>query len=120
MKATEGNPSFGTGKPSPAEEALGAFAPKLVELTDQVLFGDIWKRPGLSPRDRSLITLSALIALNRTEQLGFHLEKGMDHGLTREEIVEAITHLAFYAGWPCGMSAAGAAKNLFARRTRSS
>src|SRR5437667_6426858 len=81
------------------------FAPKLVELTDEVLFGDIWERPGLSKRDRSLVTVSALVSLYRTDQLRSHLRRAVDNGLTIDELVEAITHLAFYAGWPNAMSA---------------
>jgi 4-carboxymuconolactone decarboxylase len=84
---------------------LRDFAPKLMELTDEVLFGDVWERPGLSPRDRSLVTVTTLAALYRTEQLGFHLGKAIENGLTVDELVEAITHLAFYAGWPNAMTA---------------
>lgn len=86
--------------------AMGRAAPKLAEVTDKVLFGDIWERPGLSKRDRSLITLAALVSLYRLEQLPFHLAKAIDHGLTQDELAEAITHLAFYAGWPAAASAA--------------
>jgi 4-carboxymuconolactone decarboxylase len=84
---------------------INAFAPKLVELTEQVLFGDIWERPELSKRDRSLITVSALVALNRTEQLPFHLDRAITNGVTKNELIELITHLAFYSGWPNSMSA---------------
>lgn len=93
---------------------IGDFAPKLVELTDNVLFGDIWERPGLSPRDRSVITVSSLVSLNRTEQLPFHLRRALDNGVTKDELIEIITHLAFYAGWPCTMSAIMLAKTVFA------
>jgi 4-carboxymuconolactone decarboxylase len=96
-----------------ARELLGDIAPKLLELTEKVLFGDVWERPGLSKRDRSLITVSALIALNRTQQLPFHLERALANGLTRDELVEAITHLAFYSGWPTSVSAATIAKEVF-------
>lgn len=89
-----------------APRHLDSVAPKLVELTDEVLFGDVWERPGLSARDRSLVTVSVLAALYRTEQLGFHLKLARDNGLTREELGEALTHLAFYAGWPAAMTAA--------------
>lgn len=99
-----------------AAEMIGDFAPKLVELTDKVLFGDIWQRPALSKRDRSLATVTALIALNRTEQLPFHLGRALDNGLTKEELVELITHLAFYSGWPNSMSAVMIAKEAFANR----
>ena len=92
-------------EPSPVQKLIGDFAPKLVDLTDNLLFGDIWERPGLSKRDRSLITVATLVALNRTPELKFHLGRAIENGLTREELVELITHLAFYAGWPCAMSA---------------
>ncbi|MFF0464830.1 carboxymuconolactone decarboxylase family protein [Streptomyces mexicanus] len=88
-----------------APQELAGIAPKLVQVTDEVLFGDVWQRPGLSPRDRSLVTVSVLAALYRGEQLGHHLGVALDHGLTVEELSEAITHLAFYAGWPNAMTA---------------
>jgi 4-carboxymuconolactone decarboxylase len=100
-------------QPSPARQLIGDFAPKLVELTDDVLFGDIWERPGLSKRDRSLITVAALVSLYRTEQLPGHLRRAIDNGLTQDELIEAITHLAFYAGWPTAMTAITTAKKLF-------
>lgn len=81
------------------------FAPKLAEVTDTVLFGDIWERPGLSPRDRSLVTVTVLAALYRNDQLSFHLGKALENGVTKDELIEAITHLAFYAGWPNAMTA---------------
>ncbi len=96
-----------------ARELIGDVAPKLVELTEQVLFGDVWERPGLAKRDRSLITVASLVALNRTEQLRFHLEFALENGVTRDEIVELITHLAFYSGWPTAMSAMILAKDVF-------
>lgn len=77
----------------------GDVAPHLTEITDSVLFDDVWQRPDLSPRDRSLITVAALIALYRTNELPFHLGKALENGVTREEIVATITHLAFYSGW---------------------
>ena len=86
-------------------QAMGNEAPKLAELTDQVLFGDVWERPQLAKRERSLITVAALVALYRLEQLPFHLERALDNGVTREELAELITHLAFYAGWPAAHSA---------------
>jgi 4-carboxymuconolactone decarboxylase len=98
--------------PSP-RDALRSFAPKLVELTDNVLFGDVWERPGLSKRDRSLITCAALIALNRTEQQVGHFKRALDNGVRKEELIEMITHLAFYGGWPVSMSAANVAKKVF-------
>jgi 4-carboxymuconolactone decarboxylase len=101
-------------EPSTMEKAYGDFAPKIVELTDKVLFGDIWERPGLSKRDRSLVTVAALVAMNRTEQLRFHVPNAIRNGMTREEVIETITHLAFYAGWPSAMSALQLAKELLA------
>ncbi|HET6142149.1 MAG TPA: carboxymuconolactone decarboxylase family protein [Candidatus Acidoferrales bacterium] len=94
-------------------ERLGDVAPKLVDLTEKVLFGDVWERPGLSKRDRSVITVTALVAMNRTEQLPFHLQRALDNGVTKDEIVEMITHLAFYSGWPTAMSAMRLAKEAF-------
>jgi 4-carboxymuconolactone decarboxylase len=98
--------------PSAAQKTIGDFAPKLVQLTDDVLFGDIWERPQLSKRDRSLITCAALVATGKTEQMSFHFPRAIENGVTKEELVEAITHLAFYAGWPNAMSAIGRAKEL--------
>ena len=86
-------------------DAMARLTPKFAEVTEQVLFGDIWQRPGLSPRDRSLITVAALIALNRGEQLPFHLSLAVKNGVTQTELAEVITHLAFYAGWPAAASA---------------
>jgi 4-carboxymuconolactone decarboxylase len=83
---------------------LAAVAPEFAKLTQDFLFGDIWKRPGLSQRDKSLITVTCLVALNRIEQVEFHLKKALDNGLTKEELVAAITHIAFYAGWPAAVS----------------
>lgn len=98
---------------TPAQKLIGDFAPKLVSLTDDVLFGDIWARPELSPRDRSLITVAALVAGGNTEQLRGHLDRARSNGLTETELKEAIIHLAFYAGWPRAMSAVTVAKQLF-------
>jgi 4-carboxymuconolactone decarboxylase len=100
-------------QPSATQRNIGSIAPKLVELTDDVLFGDIWERRGLSKRDRSLITVAALVSLYRTEQLDFHLRRALENGVTRDEIVELITHLAFYAGWPNAMTAINLAKKIF-------
>ena len=99
-------------KNSRAQQLFGEIAPKFAELTDNVLYADVWERPGLSKRDRSLITVSALIALNRPDQLRSHLELANRNGLTREELAEAITHLAFYSGWPSSVSAATIAKEV--------
>jgi 4-carboxymuconolactone decarboxylase len=96
-----------------AQQLVGDVTPKLAELTDDVLFGDVWARPQLGRRDRSLVTVSALIAMNRPDQLRSHLALAKQNGLTEEELAEAITHLAFYAGWPSAMSAAGVAKEVF-------
>ena len=82
-------------EPSAAEKMIGDFAPKLVELTDRVLFGDVWERPELSKRDRSLATVAALIALYRPEQLRFHLSKALENGVKKEELIEIITHWRF-------------------------
>jgi 4-carboxymuconolactone decarboxylase len=101
---------------TPAQRMFGDVNPKLAELTDNVLFGDIWARPGLSPRDRSLVTVSALIAMNRPDQLRSHLQRARDNGLTEAELVEAITHLAFYAGWPSGVMASQVAKEVFQKK----
>ncbi|MGH8668107.1 MAG: carboxymuconolactone decarboxylase family protein [Burkholderiales bacterium] len=103
----------------PAPSTIGQVRdvfPKLGELTDKVLFGDVWERKGLSKRDRSLITVAALTALSAPEQLKGHLWRALDNGVTREEIIELITHLTFYCGWPSGGSAALAAKQIFEER----
>lgn len=99
-------------QPSRAQQLMGDFAPKLADLTDSVLFGDIWERPGLSKRDRSLATVSALIAMNRPDQLRSHLALAVQNGMTREELAEVMTHLAFYAGWPSAVSAVSIAKEV--------
>jgi 4-carboxymuconolactone decarboxylase len=99
-------------QPSRAQQLLGDFAPKMVSLTDDVLFGDIWERAELSPRDRSLITVAALIATGSTEQLPGHLARAKANGLTDAELKEVITHLAFYAGWPKAMSALTIARQV--------
>ena len=101
--------------PTSAQKALGDFAPKLVELTDNVLFGDVWERPELSKRDRSLATVAALVAMNRPDQLRFHLTFAIENGIKKEELIEVITHLAFYAGWPSAMSAIMVAKEVFSK-----
>ncbi len=88
-------------------------APALAEYTDKVLFGDVWKRPGLSPRDRSLVTVASLIALYRVNELPFHLKRALENGVTRDELTEAITHLAFYSGWPSASTAVAIARKVF-------
>lgn len=99
---------------TPMRAPWGDIAPKLTEITDQLLFDDVWRRPGLTPRDRSLITVAALVALYRTNELAFHMGKALENGVTRDEIVEVITHLAFYAGWPTAGTAVGIARDVFA------
>src|SRR5580658_7376546 len=91
--------------PAPPRNPFADIAPALADYTDRVLFGDVWKRPGLSPRDRSLITVASLVSLYRVNELPFHLKRAMENGVTREELIEAITHLAFYAGWPVANTA---------------
>lgn len=85
------------------------------QLTDDVLYGDVWARPGLSPRDRSLVTVSALIAMNRPDQLRSHIARARASGISKEQIIETITHLAFYAGWPSAVTAIGVAREVFSR-----
>ncbi len=94
--------------------AYGDIAPALGGYTDSVLFGDVWQRRGLSPRDRSLITVAALIALYRVNELPFHLRKALENGVTQEELIELITHLAFYAGWPAANTAVTIARQVLA------
>jgi len=100
---------------SPAQKMIGDFAPALADLTDRVLFGEVWERPPLSKRDRSLATVAALVALNRPDQLRFHLAYAVQNGVKKEELIEMITHLAFYSGWPNAMSAIMAAKEVFSK-----
>ena len=97
---------------SAVQQLLGDFAPKLVDLTDHVLFDDVWERKELSKRDRSLITVAALVAMNRPDQLRFHLGFAVQNGVKKEELIELITHLAFYSGWPNAMSATMVAKEV--------
>lgn len=94
--------------------ALGGFAPKLAELTDDLLFDDVWNRPELSARDRSLVTVAVLTAGGDLDQLRFHLGRARENGVSREELVETITHVAFYAGWPKGMGAMAVAQQVLA------
>lgn len=89
------------------------IAPALAGYTDTVLFGDVWKRSELSPRDRSLVTVACLVALYRINEMPFHLERALGNGVTRDELVEAITHLAFYAGWPVASTALSIARRVF-------
>jgi 4-carboxymuconolactone decarboxylase len=103
-------------RPRPSQAAMGDFAPKLAQITDDVLYGDIWERPELPKRDRSLVTVAALIALNRPDQLRSHLRIARQNGVTQEELIEAITHLAFYTGWPSAVTAVGIAREVFEKK----
>lgn len=98
--------------PDNARKSFGTIAPKLAEITDEVLFGDVWERPQLSKRDRSLITCAALVANGNTEQMPFHFPRAIENGVTPEELIELVTHLAFYAGWPSAMSAINQIKSM--------
>jgi 4-carboxymuconolactone decarboxylase len=97
----------------PSARAMGDFAPKLAEITDDVLYADVWERPQLAKRDRSLVTVAALIAMNRPDQLRSHFARARDNGVTQEELIETITHMAFYAGWPNAVSALAVAREVF-------
>ena len=101
-------------EPSGAQKAFGAFAPDFVHFTDDVLFGQVWPRTELSAKQRSLVTVSVLATLGAIDQLGYHLGRAKDNGNTEAELIEAITHIAFYAGWPRAMSAMTVAKQVFA------
>jgi 4-carboxymuconolactone decarboxylase len=100
-------------EPTGARTAFGDVAPVLAEYTDKVLFGDVWRRANLSPRDRSLITVACLVALYRINELPFHLKRALENGVTRDELIELITHLAFYSGWPTASSAVHIARRVF-------
>ena len=102
--------------PSSARDAVRGTVPKMIEVAEQVIYGDIWERPGLSKRDRSLIVVATLISTYRPEQLRGHLARALDNGVTKDEIAEVITHLAFYAGWPASMTAANIAREVFEQR----
>ena len=95
-------------------KTVAPLAPKFAQLTDEVVFADLWRRTDLSPRDRSLVTVAALAAGGDGDQLAFHIRRGLDNGLTQAEIAEAFTHLAFYAGWPKALSAIDVAQRVFA------
>ncbi len=103
-----------SSEPTAARKAFGDVAPALAEYSDKVLFGDVWERPDLSPRDRSLVTVASLVALYRTNELPFHLAKALENGVSRDELIAVITHLAFYAGWPCASTAVAIARHVFA------
>ena len=102
---------------SAAQKLVGDFSPKLVSLTEDLLFGDIWARPELPARDRSLITVASLITSGSTEQLRGHLQRAKDNGLSETELKEVIIHMAFYAGWPKAMSAVTVAKEVFEKES---
>jgi len=103
-------------QPSAARDQVRNIVSGLIDLSERVLFGEVWERPGLSKRDRSLITCATLIALSREKQLVGHLQRALDNGLTKNELSEVITHLAFYAGWPAAMTAALVAKDVFEKK----
>lgn len=107
-------------EPTHARHAFGDLAPDLAEITDKVLFGEVWEQTDLSPRERSLVTITSLISLYRTNEMPFHLKKALKNGLTRDEIVATITHLAFYAGWPPAMTALQIARKVFGELDHSS
>ena len=104
-------------EPSGVEKMFGDLAPALVGFTDDILFGQVWTRAELSPKERSLVTVACLTTSGNTEQLVFHLDYARQNGATETELIEAITHLAFYAGWPKAMSAMAIAKQVFADKT---
>jgi 4-carboxymuconolactone decarboxylase len=100
-------------EPSGAQRMFGEFAPALVGFTDDVLFGEVWTRPQLSAKERSLVIVAALTTMGNTDQLVFHLDYAKQNGNSEDELIEAITHLAFYAGWPKAMAAMAVAKRVF-------
>jgi 4-carboxymuconolactone decarboxylase len=104
----------GTDRPGRTRSPFGDIAPALAEITDDILFGTVWERPGLSPRDRSLVTVASLVSLYRVNELPFHLKRALENGVTRDELAEAVTHLAFYSGWPTASTAIGLLRTLFA------
>lgn len=103
-------------KPNPSREAVRGVVPRMIELSEEVIYGDIWERPNMSKRDRSLFVIAALIATYRPEQLKGHIGRGLDNGLTKDEIAETITHLAFYSGWPASMTAARVLREVLEER----
>ena len=110
------SPTADADEPSRAQQLMGDIAPGLADLTDDVLYGRVWSDPALSPRDRSLVTVSALVAMNRPDQLRSHLGLALRNGLTQDELIGTITHLAFYAGWPNAVTAVGIARDVFEQR----
>jgi 4-carboxymuconolactone decarboxylase len=103
-------------QPISSRDAVRSTVPKMIEVTENVIYGDIWERPGLSKRDRSLVVLATLIGTYRPDQLRGHLARALDNGVTQTEIGEIITHLAFYSGWPSSMTAARIAREVFEER----
>lgn len=103
---------------TPSKGPFADVAPALDELTQRVLFGDVWERPGLAKRDRSLITVATLVAGYRTNELPFHMKRALENGVTKDELVEVITHLAFYAGWPPASTAVSIARQVFAESAK--
>ena len=99
-----------------AQQMFGDMAPKFAQLSDEVLFGDVWERPELSKRDRSLITCAALVALGKPEQMSSHFPRAIENGVTQEELIEMITHMAFYSGWPSAVVAIMRAREIFGKR----
>lgn len=100
------------------EQSIGPVFPGLVQYTNELLFHDLWLRPDLAPRDRSLVTVSALVASGQVPVIPYHLNRAMDNGLTQAQASEVITHLAFYAGWPYAVSAVAVAKDVFEKRSQ--
>lgn len=101
-------------EPSGAKRTYGDFAPALVHFTDDILFGEVWRRQELSSKERSLVTVASLVTSGSTEQLVYHLGLARENGASQQELIEAITHLAFYAGWPSGMAALTQLKTIIA------
>jgi 4-carboxymuconolactone decarboxylase len=102
-----------SNEPAASSPLFGGIAPALAGYTENVLFGEVWERPGLSKRDRSLITVATLIALYRTNELPHHLQRALNNGVSRDELIEVITHLAFYSGWPTAATAVTIAQHVF-------
>ena len=100
-------------KASAPRNPFADIAPVLGDYTDKVLFGDVWKRTQLSPRDRSLVTVAGLVAMYRSNEMPFHFQRALENGVTRDELIETITHLAFYAGWPVASTALAIARRVF-------
>lgn len=104
---------MGKAPPSAKRERIKEIVPDLVKYTHELIYGEIWERGGLSKRDRSLITIAALVASYRPDQLNSHIDRGLKNGVTREEIAEIITHCAFYCGWPSAMTGAQVAADVY-------